>query len=110
MFVTVAYFFSRLRQFLVFTHADHDRRLLRRMALINKFLSPKRASDLGDVDTYFFFEKIFRSEIRIWVTVTSFLNYGITITHILISDRNIFLKKINCRHLLNQAHILVKGI
>ena len=30
--------------------------------------------DLGDVDTYFFSEKIFRSEIRMCVTVTSFLD------------------------------------
>ena len=65
--------FSRLRQFLVlFTHADCDRRLLRRMALRNKFLSPTCPPGLGDVDTYFFFEKIFRSEIRMCVEVTSF--------------------------------------
>ena len=48
----------------------HLIRLLRRMRLRNKFLSPKCAPDLGDVDTYFFFEKIIRSEIRICVTVT----------------------------------------
>ena len=48
----------------------HLIRLLRRMRLINKFLSPTCAPGLGDVDTYFFFEKIFRSEIRICVTVT----------------------------------------
>ena len=65
--------FSRLRQFLVLlTHADCDRRLLRRMALRNKFLSPACPPGLGDVDTYFFFEKIFRSEIRMCVKVTSF--------------------------------------
>ena len=48
----------------------HLIRLLRRMRLRNKFLSPTCAPGLGDVDTYFFFEKIFRSEIRICVTVT----------------------------------------
>jgi len=65
--------FSRLRQILVlFTHADCDRRLLHRMALRNKFLSPTCPPDLGDVGTYFFFEKIFRSEIRMCVVVTSF--------------------------------------
>ena len=86
--------FSRLPQFLVlFTHADCDRRLLRRMALRNKFLSPTCPPALGDVDTYFFFEKIFRSEIRMCVKVTSFSIYDITITHILTSDRNIFFKK-----------------
>ena len=64
--------FLRLRQSLVlFTHADCDRRLLRRMALRNKFLSPTCAPDLKDIDTYFFFEKIFRSDIRICVTATS---------------------------------------
>ena len=50
----------------------HLIRLLRRMQLRNKFLSPKCAPDSGDVDTYFFFEKIFRSEIRMCVTVTYF--------------------------------------
>ena len=37
---------------------------LRRMRLINKFLSPKCAHGLGDVDTYFFLKKKFdlRSE------------------------------------------------
>ena len=57
-------------------------RLLRRMELRNKFLSPTCPPGLGDVDTYFFFEKIFRSEIRMCVTVTSFSIYDITITHI----------------------------
>ena len=78
---------------MLFTHADCDRRLLRRMALRNKFLSPTCPPGLGDVDTYFFLEKIFRSEIRICVTVASFSIYDITITHFLISDRNIFSKK-----------------
>ena len=41
------------------------------MALRNKFLSPTCAPDLKDIDTYFFFEKIFRSDIRICVTATS---------------------------------------
>ena len=58
---------------MLFTYADCDRRLLRRMALRNKFLSRTYPSGLGDVDTYFFFEKIFRSEIRMCVKVTSFL-------------------------------------
>ena len=87
---------SRLRQFLVlFTHADCDRRLLRRMALRNNFLSPTCPSGLGDVDTYFFFEKIFRSEIRKCVIVISYIENDATVTHILISDRNIFFKKKN---------------
>ena len=52
--VTVTYF-SRLRQFLVlFTHADYDRRLVRRIAPRNKFLSPTCPPGLGDVDAYFF--------------------------------------------------------
>ena len=85
--------FSRLRQFLVlFTHADCDRRLLRRMVLRNKFLSPTCQPDLGNADTYF--KQKNRSEIRMCVTVASFPPiYDITITHILISDRNIFSKK-----------------
>ena len=48
----------------------HLIRLLRRMRLRNKLLSIKYAPDLGDVDTYLFFEKTFRSEIRMCVTVT----------------------------------------
>ena len=41
------------------------------MALKNKFLSPTCAPDLKDIDTYFCFEKTFRSDIRICVTATS---------------------------------------
>ena len=41
------------------------------MALRIKFLSPTCVPDLKDIDTYFFFEKIFRSDIRICVTATS---------------------------------------
>ena len=43
------------------------------MALRNKFLSPTCAPDLVDIDTYFFFEKIFRSDTRMRVTIASFL-------------------------------------
>ena len=43
---------------------------LRRMRLINKFLSPKCAHGLGDVDTYFFLKKN-RSEVRMCVIVVS---------------------------------------
>ena len=42
------------------------------MALRNKFLSPACAPDLKDTDPYFCFENIFRSDIRICVTATSF--------------------------------------
>ena len=49
----------------------HLIRLLHWMRLRHKFLSPTCAPDLGDVDTYFFFEKIFRSDIRICVIMTS---------------------------------------
>ena len=42
------------------------------MALRNKFLSPTCAPDLVDIDTYFFSKKIFRSDTRICVTITSF--------------------------------------
>ena len=55
--VTVTYFFEVTSFLVLFTHADCDRRLLRRMALRNKFLSPTCAPDLVDVDTYFFFRK-----------------------------------------------------
>ena len=51
---------------------NFDRRLLRRMALRNKFLSLACAPDLVDIDTYFFSKKIFRSDTRICVTITSF--------------------------------------
>ena len=42
------------------------------MALRNKFLLPTCAPDLVDIDTYFFSKKIFRSDTRICVTITSF--------------------------------------
>ena len=45
-------------------------RFLRRMELSNKFLSPTYAPDLGDIAPYFFFEKIFRSDGEICVSVT----------------------------------------
>ena len=70
--------FLRLRQFLVlFTHAGCDRRLLRRMALRNTFLSPICPPGLDAVDTYFCFEKIFRSEIRMCVLKWRHLRGGI---------------------------------
>ena len=43
------------------------------MALSNKFLSPTCASAHGDIATYFFFEKIFRSDGEMCVSVASFL-------------------------------------
>ena len=43
------------------------------MALSNKFLSPTYAPVLGDVATYFFFEKIFRSDEGMFVSMTPFL-------------------------------------
>ena len=42
------------------------------MALRSKFLSPTFAPDLKDIDAYFCFEPIFRSDIRICVTATFF--------------------------------------
>ena len=42
------------------------------MALSNKFLSPKCASAHGDIATYFFSKKIFRSDGGICVSMTSF--------------------------------------
>ena len=45
-------------------------RLLRRMELSNKFLSPTCGPAHGDIATYFFFEKIFRSDGEICVSVT----------------------------------------
>ena len=64
------------------------------MRLRNKFLSPKCAHGLGDVDTYFFFEKIFRSEIRMCVKVTSFFfEKYVTITHSDLRSKYFFQKK-----------------
>jgi len=68
------------------------------LALSSKFLSASCAPDLGDIATYFFFEKIFRSDIRICVIMTSFwcvmTSYNdVIVTHIMVSDRNIFSKK-----------------
>ena len=59
------------------------------MRLRGKFHSPKCAPglDLGDVDTYFFQKKI-RSEIGMCVIVMSYIENDVTVTHILISDRN----------------------
>ena len=76
-------------------------RFLRRMELSNKFLSPTYAPDLGDIAPYFFFEKIFRSDGEICVSMTPFWGFGpflgfggyVTETHISPSDRNIFSKK-----------------
>ena len=59
--------FEKWHIFVLFAHADRDRRLLRRMLLRNKFLAPACARDQVDIDTYIFFEKIFRSGIRIFV-------------------------------------------
>ena len=42
------------------------------MALANKFLSPTCSPYLGDIDTYFFWKKTFRSDIRICVIMSSF--------------------------------------
>ena len=47
-------------------------RLLRRMALSSKILSPTCAPAHGDIATYFFFEKIFRSDGGMCVSVASF--------------------------------------
>ena len=61
----------------------------------NKFLSPTCAPNLGDIATYFFFEKIFRFDTRICVTMAS-LVYAVATTnvaiatHIAVSDRNVF--------------------
>ena len=41
------------------------------MVLINKFLSPICAPAHGDIATYFFFEKTFRSDGEMCVSVTS---------------------------------------
>ena len=43
------------------------------MAPSNKFLLPTCAPAHGDIATYFFFEKIFRSDTRMRVTIASFL-------------------------------------
>ena len=76
-------------------------RFLRRMELSNTFLSPTYAPDLGDIAPYFFFEKIFRSDGEICVSMTPFWGFGpfggfggyVTEIHISPSDRNIFSKK-----------------
>ena len=68
------------------------------MELSNKFLSPTCAPAHGDIAPYFFFEKIFRSDGEICVSMTPFWGFGpfggyVTETHISPSDRNIFSKK-----------------
>ena len=73
-------------------------RLLRRMELSNKFLSPTCAPAHGDIAPYFFFEKIFRSDGEMCVSMTPFGGLGqfggyVTETHISPSDRNIFFSK-----------------
>ena len=83
------------------SHEHNVRRFLQQsplLALSSKFLSPSCAPDLGDIATYFFFEKIFRSDTRICVTMTSFWgamtsHNDVIVTHIMVSDRNIFFKK-----------------
>ena len=74
-------------------------RLLRRMELSIKFLSLTCAPAHGDIAPYFFFEKIFRSDGEMCVSMTPFWGLGqfggyVTETHISPSDRNIFSKKI----------------
>ena len=49
------------------------RRFLRRMALRKKIQKLLCASAHGDIATYFFFEKIFRSDGEMCVSVASFL-------------------------------------
>ena len=73
------------------------------MALSNKILSPTFAPAHEDIATYFFFEKIFRSDGGMCVSVTSsqkqksveknISQNGAIETHISPSDRNIFSKK-----------------
>ena len=50
--------------------------LLRRMALSNKFLSPTCAPAHGDIATYFFLKKIFRSDGGMCVSMTPFWTFG----------------------------------
>ena len=71
------------------------------MALSNKLLSPTCVLAHGDIATYFFFEKIFRSDGEMCVSVTSSQKIsqkiapknGVIETHIPPSDRNIFSKQ-----------------
>ena len=68
------------------------------MELSNKFLSPTYTPDLEDIATYFFFEKIFRSDGGICVSMTPSLGFGpfggyVTETHISPLDRFFFRKK-----------------
>ena len=90
-------------------------RLLRRMELSNKFLSPTCAPAHGDIAPYFFFEKIFRSDGEICVSMTPFWvlgHLGVTsLKHIFLHRIEIFFRKKSMwRYLLDQAHMLVKGI
>ena len=76
------------------------------MTLSNEFLSPTCAPAHGDIATYFFFEKIFRSDGEMCVSVTPFWvlffwlifwgvkNDDVTETHISPSDRFFFPKKV----------------
>ena len=73
-------------------------RFLRRMELSNKFLSSTRAPAHEDIAPYFFFEKTFRSDGEICVSMTPFWGFGpfggyVTERHISPSDRNIFSKQ-----------------
>ena len=52
------------------TEITHFCRFLRRMALRKKFQKLLCASAHGDIATYFFFEKIFRSDGEMCVSVT----------------------------------------
>ena len=87
------------------------------MALSNKFLSPTCASGLGDVATYFFFEKIFRSDGGMCVSMTPFLGAicfdcffeMMSLKHTFLHRIEIFFqKKSMWRYLHEQAHMFQK--
>ena len=79
------------------------------MALGNKFLSPTCAPDLEDIDTYFFFEKIFRSDIRICVTMTSFFGALMSPEIQKIPKDQLFSKKNSWRVLYYLAQLFTRG-
>ena len=84
------------------------------MALSKKIISPTYAPAHGDIAPYFFSDIIFRSDGGICVSMTPFWMLGpfggyVTETHISPSDR-FFFRNSMWRYLLDQAHVLVKGI